>query len=158
MTERLGVSVTETILLTLWLGAAILFTLVVAPAAFAVLPTRTLAGALVGRVLPVIFYAGIIVGVAILALDVLSRSATWTRTGAAAVAATSCALAQLVIGARIERLRASIGAPLDALALDDPRRLAFGRLHAVSVGWLGVAMLAALLALGLAVRALSNRA
>src|SRR5437763_15992796 len=98
MTERLGVSVTETILLTLWLGAAILFSLVVAPAAFAVLPTRWLAGALVGRVLPVIFYAGVIIGAAIVVLDLASRSAPWARTGAAGIAAVSCALGQLVVG------------------------------------------------------------
>src|SRR5438270_12395244 len=156
MTARLGVPITETILLALWIGAALLFALGVAPAAFAVLPTRSLAGALVGRVLPVIFYAGVIIGAAIVVLDLASRSATWTRTGAAGIAAVSCALAQLVVGTRIDRLRASIGAPLDALAVDDPRRVAFGRLHAVSVGWLGVAMLAAVLALVLAVRALSN--
>ena len=49
--------------LSAWLGAAVLVAAVVAPAAFAVLPTRTLAGALVGRVLPVLFYSGAVVGV-----------------------------------------------------------------------------------------------
>src|SRR4029077_12340066 len=68
MTGR-GVSVTETVLLAVWIGAALLFALVVAPAAFAVLPTRTLAGALVGRVLPVIFYAGVVIGSLIVILD-----------------------------------------------------------------------------------------
>ena len=154
MTTRLAVPLTEAILLALWIGAALLFTLVVAPAAFAVLPTRSLAGALVGRVLPVVFYAGMIIGATIVVLDVIGRSATWGRTGAGAVAAISCAVAQLVVGARIDGLRESIGGPLDALAPDDPRRVAFGRLHAVSVGWLGVAMLAAALALILTMRAL----
>ena len=154
MTARLGVPVMEAILLAVWIGAALLFTAVVAPAAFAVLPTRTLAGALVGRVLPVIFYAGILVGVSIVILDVVSKSGSWTRTGAAAVAALACTVAQLIVGSRIESLRASIGGPLDALASDDPRRVAFGRLHAISVGWLGIAMLAAILALVFAMRSL----
>jgi len=57
------------ILLSAWLGAAVLVTTVVAPAAFAVLPSRTLAGALVGRVLPVLFIAGLVVALASLSLD-----------------------------------------------------------------------------------------
>jgi len=46
MTAR-GVPMTEALLLAVWIGAALLFALVGAPAAFAVLPSRTLAGALV---------------------------------------------------------------------------------------------------------------
>jgi hypothetical protein len=156
MTGR-GVPVTETLLLAIWIGAAVLFTLVVAPAAFAVLPSRTLAGALVGRVLPVIFYAGVVIGSTIVLLDLAGRTGTWGRAAAGAVSALACAIAQLVVGTRIDRLRAAIGVPLDALAGDDPRRLAFGKLHAISVGWLGIAMVAAIVALALAVRALPPR-
>ena len=156
MTAR-AVPLTETLLLAIWIGAALLFTLVVAPAAFAVLPTRTLAGALVGRVLPVIFYAGVVIGSLIVLLDIAGRTGTWGRSAAGAVSALACAVAQLVVGTRIDRLRAAISGPLDALAGDDPRRVAFGRLHAISVGWLGLAMVAALVALTLAVRALPPR-
>jgi MFS family permease len=156
MTGR-GIPVTETVLLAVWIGAALLFALVVAPAAFAVLPTRTLAGALVGRVLPAIFYAGVVIGSVIVILDVIGRSGSWGRTAAGAVSALACAVAQLVVGTRIDRLRAAIGGPLDALALDDPRRIAFGKLHAISVGWLGVAVVAAVVALALAVRSLPAR-
>jgi len=157
MTTRAGVPLTETLLLAVWIGAALLFTLVVAPAAFAVLPTRTLAGALVGRVLPVIFYAGVVIGSLIVLLDVIGRTGAWGRSAAGAVSALACAVAQLVVGTRIDRLRAAISGPLDALAGDDPRRVAFGRLHAISVGWLGIAMVAAVVALTLAVRALPSR-
>ena len=157
MTGRAGVPLTETLLLAVWIGAALLFTLVVAPAAFAVLPTRTLAGALVGRVLPAIFYAGVVIGSLIVLLDIIGRTGAWGRTAAGAVCALACAVAQLVVGTRIDRLRAAIGGPLDALAGDDPRRVAFGKLHAISVGWLGIAMLAAIVALTLAVRALPPR-
>ena len=152
-----SVPATETVLLAVWIGAALLFALVVAPAAFAVLPTRTLAGALVGRVLPAIFYAGVVIGSVIVILDVAGRSGSWGRTAAGAVAALACAIAQLVVGTRIDRLRLAIGGPLDALAPDDPRRIAFGKLHAISVGWLGIAMLAAAVALVLAVRSLPAR-
>ena len=157
MTGRAGVPLTETLLLAVWIGAALLFTVVVAPAAFAVLPTRTLAGALVGRVLPAIFYAGVVIGSLIVLLDIIGRTGSWGRTAAGAVSALACAVAQLVVGTRIDRLRAAIGGPLDALAGDDPRRVEFGKLHAISVGWLGVAMLAAIIALTLAVRALPPR-
>jgi hypothetical protein len=90
-------------------------------------------------------------------LDVIGRSGSWGRTAAGAVSALACAVAQLVVGTRIDRLRAAIGGPLDALALDDPRRIAFGKLHAISVGWLGVAVVAAVVALALAVRSLPAR-
>ncbi|HEY2377764.1 MAG TPA: DUF4149 domain-containing protein [Gemmatimonadaceae bacterium] len=156
MTGR-GVPITEAVLLAFWIGAALLFALVVAPAAFAVLPTRTLAGALVGRVLPAIFYGGVVIGSVVVILDVIGRSGSWGRTAAAAVSALACAVAQLIVGTRIERLRSAIGGPLDALAMDDPRRIAFGKLHAISVGWLGIALLAAVVALALAVRALPAR-
>jgi len=153
MTGR-GVPVTETLLLALWIGAALLFAIVVAPAAFSVLPSRSLAGALVGRVLPVLFYAGVVIGSVIVLLDLIGKTGSWGRTAAGAVSALACAIAQLVVGTRIDRLRAAIGGPLDALAADDPRRIAFGKLHAISVGWLGIALLAAIVALALAIRSL----
>ena len=52
-----------TVALSAWLGAGLLFAAVVAPAAFRVLPSRALAGALAGAVLPVLFWTGAAVGV-----------------------------------------------------------------------------------------------
>jgi hypothetical protein len=134
------------------LGAAILLAASVAPAAFAVLPSRTLAGAVVGRVLPAVFNTGVAVGflaaIAEIAngpgepIGVATIVARW-RVGAELVMAGSCAVAQFVIGPRIERVRSTIDGAVDALALDDPRRVAFGRLHGLSVAWLGAAILAA---------------
>lgn len=145
-------AVIEVILLALWLGAGIIFAAGVAPAAFAVLPTRTLAGALVGRVLPVIFFAGIAVGALVI---VLARGALGRRIAGAIVVA-GCAIAQFIISPRIERVRAEIGGAIENLAPDDARRAAFGRLHAMSVGWLGLAMLAAAVALVLAAKTLTT--
>jgi hypothetical protein len=135
----------ELAILLLWLGGAILFAAIVAPTLFDTLPTRTLAGAVVGRVLPAIFYSGMVVGLATLVLDRRARG-EWTWRGGTTgglIIFVSCAIAQLVISPRIERVRESIGGVLENLPTDDPRRAAFGRLHAVSVGWLGVAMLCA---------------
>jgi hypothetical protein len=136
-----------------WLGAATIVSAVVAPAAFAVLPTRTLAGALVGRVLPVLFWSGMLVALA-------SIAATWTlparaaRVGAGALLFVGCAAAQLLVAPRIERIRAAVAGPMDALSATDPRRIDFGRLHGLSVGLLGLAAVAALVGLVLLARSL----
>jgi hypothetical protein len=144
------------VLLAAWLGAAVLVAGVVAPAAFAVLPSRTLAGALVGRVLPVLFWSGLAVGLATMTLARTLPARAWTG-GAGLVLAAACAAAQLVIAPRIARIRASVAGPIDALDPTDPMRQAFGRLHAFSVAWLGVAALAAFLALVVLVRLTSSR-
>jgi hypothetical protein len=136
-----------------WLGAATIVAATVAPAAFAVLPSRTVAGALVGRVLPVLFWSGIAVGVASVAL-------TWAlplrvaRLAASLTVLAACATAQLIVAPRIARLREAIGGPIDALAAADPRRIDFGRLHGVSVGLLGIAAVAAAIGLVLLFRSL----
>ena len=132
------------LLLAAWLGAALLFAAAVAPAAFAVLPSRSLAGELVGRVLPIVFITGMIVAVVSLALD---RSSVGRLLNARRLAlvfvVVACAAAQFVVSPRIERIRREIPGPIEQLAMDDSRRVAFGRLHAISVAWLGVAMIAA---------------
>lgn len=141
--------------LALWLGAASFFSSAVAPALFATLPTRTLAGDVVGRLLPAILYSGMMVGALVVAAEVGPHGG-WRLRGvetAASVIVGACAVAQFVIAPRIERLRVEIAGPIDALAADDARRLAFGRLHGISVGWLGLAMLAAGVAIVLSARA-----
>lgn len=132
------------ILLSAWLGAAVLVATVVAPSAFAVLPSRTLAGALVGRVLPVLFIAGLVVALASLWLDSGDDGRAFhVRRALLVAAAVSCAAAQFAVAPRIERVRKKIDGPVEQLSRDDPRRIAFGRLHAASVAWLGLAMAAA---------------
>ena len=134
----------ETTLLILWLGATLFFALGVAPAAFAVLPDSGLAGALIGRLLPALFVAGAVIGLLILGMELRRRwpRRRW-RAWAAGVMLAACALAQFVIGGRINRLRTEVARPIAALERDDPRRAAFGRLHALSVAALGAAMIAA---------------
>lgn len=154
-----GKLLTELLLLATWLGAALLVVAVVAPAAFAVLPTRALAGALVGRILPVLFLSGLAIGVAVALLELIETRDRYTgrRALAGLALAVACVVTQFVIGARIDRARASIGPSLDALDAGDPRRAAFGRLHAASVAGLGVAMLAAGTALAVSLVALRSR-
>ena len=140
-------AILELALVSCWIGGALLLATVVAPAAFAALPSRTLAGAVVGRVLPALFYAGILIGIVVLATELSGgrRGVLAARILGAAALALSCAIAQFVVGPRIARLRESIGGPLEALAADDARRAAFGRLHAFSVGWLALGGVAAVI-------------
>jgi hypothetical protein len=131
-------------LLAAWIGAAALVAGVVAPAAFAVLPTRALAGALVGRVLPVIFVAGLVAGLGAAALGWSPGSGFGrARLVLPLLAAALCAAAQFGVGPRIQRVRAQIGPSVEALAPSDPLRREFGRLHGVSVALMGAGMLAA---------------
>ena len=60
------------ILLAAWIGATLYFSVVVTRAAFAVLPTRTLAGALVGQTLPILFDTGMLVGAILVGAALLS--------------------------------------------------------------------------------------
>jgi MFS family permease len=146
----------ELAILLLWLGGAVLFAASVAPSLFATLPTRTLAGAVVGRVLPAIFYSGMLVGLATAVLDWQARGEWTWRSGATGglLILVSCAVAQFVVSPRIDRVRESIGGAIEDLAAGDPRRAEFGKLHAVSVGWLGVAMLCAAIVAVMAARSL----
>jgi hypothetical protein len=139
------------VLLAAWLGAAVIVAAAVAPAAFEVLPTRTLAGALVGQVLPVLFWSGVVIGLSVLWIGWRLPSPV-ARTWSALVLVGACVVAQLVIVPRIERVRAAIGGPMDALDPTNPLRQAFGRLHGLSVACLGAGALAALVILVLLIR------
>jgi hypothetical protein len=144
------------LLLSAWLGGALLTVAVVAPGAFAVLPTRTMAGEMVGRVLGVVFVSGLVVGIAV----AMAAGAGRTSPGAAItalLASAACAVAQFGINPRIAQIRSDIGGPVDLLPLDDARRVAFGLLHGYSVAGLGVAMLSAAVSLGFLLVALRPR-
>lgn len=142
---RRGIDVAAIVVACAWLGAVILFVAVVAPAAFASLPTRSLAGALVGAVLPPVFYSGVVVGLGCALASLVAhrgRSVTAGTVGGLLIA-VSCAAAQFVVAPRIDRARAAIAGPVESIPASDVRRVRFGRLHAASVLWLGVAAIGA---------------
>lgn len=148
-------SIIELTGLAVWLGASILFAAAVAPALFAVLPSRALAGEVVGRVLPVLLYSG--VGIAVFVGGREALQGMRMRGLVALVIAATCGYG-VSLGRRIDQLRASIGGPIDAVDVTDSRRVEFGRLHGVSVGLLGVAMLAALVLIIMLARQLADPA
>lgn len=138
------------VVLSIWLGAVAYFIAIVAPAAFRVLPTRMLAGALVGQTLPAIFISGIVGGVLVMWFAVRGGPALpWRRLhlwGGFAISALDF-VAQFIIARRIEGLLAAMGAAPDALPPGNPMRVAFGRLHGLSVLCLGIAALVGLVLL-----------
>ena len=146
-------------LLALWLGASGFFALAVAPAAFDALPSRELAGALVGRLLPILFWSGAAIGFVVIALEALGGEPRYRMGRAVAVAGVvaACLVAQLAIAPRIAALRAGMSVSLAEMAADDPQRIAFGRLHMWSVAWLGAAVLAAIIAITLLLIILRTR-
>ncbi|HEX8421981.1 MAG TPA: DUF4149 domain-containing protein [Pyrinomonadaceae bacterium] len=146
-----ALGIARLLLVGLWLGAAMFFSFAVAPGAFAVLPARELAGAIVTRTIGVVNVAGLVVGLLLLATAFVGRSAASKRAWlleacALALMAAATVIGHWVISARMHALRLSMGRPIDELAQNDPLRLAFNDLHGYSVAAMTTAMLAALVA------------
>lgn len=149
------------LLLVLWLGAAIFFSFAVAQSAFAVLPSRELAGTLVNRTLAIINYSGLIIGLILLATSFFNkqnanRVKLLIERILLILLTAACAVGQFVIGARLHSLREQIGRPIDEIAANDPLRVAFNSLHGYSVIILMTAMIAAAAAFFLFVRKIAG--
>lgn len=149
------------LLLVLWLGAAVFFSFAVAQSAFAVLPSRELAGTLVNRTLTIVNYSGIVIGMILLATSFLNRQPVnrgkiLIERILLGLMTAACAVGQFVISARLHSLREQIGHPIDEIAANDPLRAAFNSLHDYSVIVLMTAMIAALVAFFLIVRRIAG--
>lgn len=139
------------LLAILWLGAACFFSFAVAPSAFAVLPSREIAGAMVSQTLAIVNYSGIVIGLILLASSfvgqiTVNRFRLWTERFLLLILTLSCLVGQFVIALWLSVIKAQIGRPIDEVALDDPLRIQFNNFHGYSVWALGAAMLAALIA------------
>jgi hypothetical protein len=154
-------------LLACWFGAALFFGAVVAPAAFAVLRSfglpnaNEIAGSIVTRSLSVVNIAGFVIALLLLLTLIMRRNAS-SRVSfileciCLAVIALATGVGHWFIAARMRALRAAMVLPIDQIAADDPRRMAFNNLHGYSVNALGLAMIAALVAMVLMARSLRN--
>ncbi|MBZ5570261.1 MAG: DUF4149 domain-containing protein [Acidobacteriia bacterium] len=118
-----------------WIGGLIFFAFVVAPAAFAVLPTRHLAGNMVGRTLGILHWMGIFSGVIYLASSLLYSQLTRgtphpfaARHVLIVVMLALTLVSQFGIIPRMDTLRASIG-EIDSVPPDNPARVQFDSLH-----------------------------
>jgi uncharacterized protein DUF4149 len=146
------------VLLAAWFGTALFFGAVVAPAAFGVLRSfdlpnaNEIAGTIVTRSLSVINIAGFLISLLLLATLILwrnssSRISFILQCVCLAVIAVATGVGHWVIAARMRALRAAMVLPIDQIAADDARRVAFNSLHGYSANALGLAMIAALVAL-----------
>ena len=138
------------LILAVWLGAAVFF-IGVAQSAFAVLPQRELAGAVVNRNLSILNYGGIAIA-SLLILTSLVATANigkfwlWVERFLLLALGAACAVGQFVIGFWLASVRNQIGKPIDEVAVDDPLRIQFNMLHEYSVWVLFAGMIAALIA------------
>lgn len=138
------------LLLAIWLGAAVFF-IGVPQAAFAVLPQRELAGAVVGRSLSMLDYVGLGVSVVLLLTSVVAAARVspawlWIERFLLLVVAAACVIQEFVIGTWMSSIRSQMSGPIDLAAADDPLKLRFDQLHQYSVWTLMAAMIAGLLA------------
>jgi Domain of unknown function (DUF4149) len=133
----------------------ILFSFVVAPAAFAVLPEPRLAGNLVSRVLLIIEIFGLILGFTTLLILIICRE----RRSKALLFESKSYLVELsvlilmigatvvsrfVVSNRLSVLRESYGEQISTLARSDPIRLTFDQYHQFSVWLMSFNIIAAL--------------
>ena len=138
--------------LGLWLGAFFFFAAAIAPLLFAVLPTRTMAGLVVGRALSSLHWLGIGCALVFLLASVLMAlfqgGASPFRRRDLLLAAMLAITLYLQFGyqPKMLKLRDGMGI-IDNVPVDDPRRVEFNRMHIWSermegaVFFLGVALL-----------------
>lgn len=156
------------LLIALWLGAAVFFSAVVAPVAFATLRTfnvphaNEVAGAIVTRTLSVVNTGGFFIALLLLASAFIFRDGLRRRAFSAEIISLALlgivtGAGQWIIAARMLALRVSMGRPIDEVAKDDPLRVAFDSLHGYSVSALAVGIIAAAVAMLLIARRARSR-
>jgi hypothetical protein len=145
--------------LTLWVGGLLVLGAIAAPSIFEVLAIRhvaddrVLAGAIFGETLRrfhlLSYLCGFVLLATLLARGILGPRPIWfaARLGTACLMVAATAYSGLVVSAQIARTQAQIGGAPSSLPETDPRRVAFGRLHATSTGLQMVPILGGLLLL-----------
>ena len=123
--------------LVVWLGGLIFLAFVEAPTAFppGLLPTRHMAGSIVGRSLDLLHYMAIVSGIAFLVASMMyGRMAAGTAKPLAArhllivLMLLLTVISQFAISPKMHALRAEVGV-IDDVPLDNPLRHEFDRLH-----------------------------
>jgi len=141
--------------LVVWLGGLIFFAFVEAPTVFSpgLLPTRHMAGSVVGRSLDALHYMAIVSGIVFLIASMLySRMAVGTARPMAArhllilLMLLLTVISQFAISPKMHALRAEVGV-IDNVPLDNPLRMEFDRLHVWSEKFEEAVLLLGLVAL-----------
>ena len=144
------------LLLSIWLGSAVFF-IAVAQSAFAVLPQRELAGAMVSRTLSILNFGGLAIAIILILTSFvgarnINRVSAWIERFLLLVVGAACGVGQFVIGLWLSMLRSQMGRPIDEIPADDPLRAQFDRLHNLSEWVLMIAMIAGVIAFFLIAR------
>ena len=152
----------EVLLLSLWLGSMIFFSFAVAPSAFAVLPTRELAGMMVTSTIGKVELLGLIIGTVLILLQAARRSIghstiKMVQSALTALMIGCAALSRFWISPTMVSLRAEMGGHIDDVPATDPMRVQFNDLHQYSVGLMGAALLAGFVVLFITVRSCLKR-
>ena len=136
----------ELMLLGMWLGAMCFFSFAVAPSAFAVLPSRNLAGLIVGSTLTKLEWFGLISGILLLILYFIKvkwqgKSGRLSLILLLFMVAATAAL-RFWISPAMNALRLSMGGAIDDLSPADPLRVQFNQYHQYSVWLMGTTIIA----------------
>ena len=141
--------------LVVWMGGIIFLAFVEAPTAFTpgLLPTRHMAGSIVGRSLDRLHYMGIASGIVFLIASMIYYRATLGNARPLAVRHLLIAvmlaltlISQFAVSPRMHALRTQ-AVVIDSLSLDDPIRREFDRLHVWSENLETAVLLLGLLAI-----------
>jgi hypothetical protein len=141
--------------LVVWLGGIIFLAFVEAPTVFSpgLLPTRQVAGSIVGRSLELLHYIAIASGMIFLTASMIySRMATGSAKPFAArhvlivMMLIITLISQFAVTPKMHAIRAEAGV-IDKLTVDDPKRQEFERLHFWSEKFEGGVLLLGLIAL-----------
>jgi hypothetical protein len=161
---RKGLAFAEVFLLSLWLGSMIFFSFAVAPSAFAVLPTRELAGVMVTSTIAKVEVLGLVIGPFLILMNLASHRGEpsspkikCSKIILLIVMVAAAALSHFWILPRMVSLRAAMGGHIDDLPLNDALRVQFNGLHHYSVTLMGIAMIAGVVVLFLTVRSWIKR-
>ena len=132
--------------LTVWVGGLIVLGAIAAPAVFDVIGARQLsgdrllAGAIFGEILGrfhlLSYLCGLVLLGTLIVRGVLGPRPIWfaVRLATAFVMLAASAYSGMMVSPQIARAQEQIGVAPSSLPEGDPRRVAFGRLHALSTG------------------------
>ena len=142
----------EFLLLGGWLGAMCFFSFAVAPSAFAVLPSRHLAGQIVASTISKVEWLGLIIGVLLLLLQFLKAPKRKLNAALLMVMLAATAGLHFWVSRTMNNLRASMGGIIDEVSPADPLRVQFNNLHQYSVTLMSAAILSGLVLMFTTVR------
>jgi len=141
----------EVLLLGVWLGSMMFFSFAVAPSAFAVLPTREMAGVIVTSTIGKVEVIGLVIGPLLILIGAVKKSRSSAAKSlriALMISMVMCAaLSRFWISPSMVSLRAAMGGHIDDVPVSDPLRIQFNDLHQYSVALMGIAIVAGLMSL-----------